>query len=378
MPELDDTARDRTHMRRALALARRGWGWTAPNPMVGAVVVREGRVVGEGWHRAWGGPHAEVEALRAAGDEARGATVYVALEPCNHVGKQPPCVDALLAAGVARVVCAATDPHPVAAGGAARLRDAGIRVDVGVEEEAARELNAPFFHAAERRRDGLPARPWVTLKLALSLDGALADHTRRPGWLTGAAARREAHRLRAGHDAVAVGIGTALADDPELTVRYGRRPRRPTRRVVFDRRLRLPEASRLVRGAPGHPLLVVADPAAPSDREAALSALGVEVARADGIVAGLAVLSAAGMESVLVEGGAGIAGALLGSNLVDRLVIFQAPMVLGAGAVGAFASAPPAVVSSAPRWRPIARKALGSDFMTVYAPEAADGVHRAD
>jgi diaminohydroxyphosphoribosylaminopyrimidine deaminase/5-amino-6-(5-phosphoribosylamino)uracil reductase len=377
MPDHDPTAHDRAHMRRALALARRGWGCTAPNPMVGAVVVRDGRVLGEGWHRAYGGPHAEVEALRSAGDDARGATIYVSLEPCNHTGRQPPCVDALLAAGVARVVCATRDPNPVAAGGAERLRAAGVRVDFGVEEDAARELNAAFFHVATgdaNRR----ARPWVTLKLALSLDGAIADRTRRQAWLTGPLARREVHRLRAGHDAVAVGIGTALADDPALTVRHGRRPRVPPLRVVLDRALRLPPDSRLAASAGEVPVLVLAAPDAPDDRASALAARGVEIAKADDLAAGLALLERRGVRSLLVEGGAGIASALVGSGAVDRLVIFQAPVVLGAGALHAFATLSVSGTAQAPRWRTLSRRALGQDLMTVYAPEAADGVHRAD
>ena len=376
-PEHPDTARDRTHMRRALALARRGWGWTAPNPMVGAVVVRDGVVVGEGWHREYGQPHAEGDALRAAGERARGATVYVTLEPCNHTGKQPPCVDALLAARVARVVCATRDPNPVAAGGAERLRAGGVQVDFGLEEEAARELNAAFFHHASGRAARF-GRPWVTLKLALSLDGAIADHTRRQAWLTGPESRRAVHRLRAGHDAVAVGIGTVLADDPALTVRAGRAPRVPPLRVVFDRRLRLPDDGLLARTAGEVPVLVLAAPDAPAERERALAARGVEVVRVADTAAALALLSSRGTRALMVEGGAGLAGALLGSGAVDRLVIFRAPVLLGAGALNAFAEVPPAVAAQAPRWRPIASRAFGPDLMTVYAPEAADVVHRAD
>jgi diaminohydroxyphosphoribosylaminopyrimidine deaminase/5-amino-6-(5-phosphoribosylamino)uracil reductase len=190
-------ARDSAFMRRALDLAARGWGQTAPNPMVGAVVVRDGVVVGEGYHARYGGDHAEIAALRAAGGLARGATVYVSLEPCAHHGKTPPCADALIAAGVARVVAAADDPNAKAGGGADRLRAAGVDVDVGVEEDAARELNAPFFHAFASAD-----RPWVIVKLALSVDGAIADARRSAGWLTGPEARREAHALRARHDAV--------------------------------------------------------------------------------------------------------------------------------------------------------------------------------
>ena len=242
---------DGAWMRRALALAERGWGQTAPNPMVGAVVVRDGVVVGEGWHGQFGGPHAEVEALRAAGERARGATLYVSLEPCNHVGKTPPCTDAILAAGVRRVVAACADRSPVAQGGAQRLREAGVDVVVGVEEAAARELNAPFFHALASDR------PFVQLKLALSLDGALADHSRQPGWLTGEPARREVHRMRAGADAIAVGIGTVLADDPELTVRHAAPPRVAPTRVVFDTSARLPRTSKLAHSASEVPVIVV-------------------------------------------------------------------------------------------------------------------------
>src|SRR6187551_1305855 len=234
---------DGAWMRRALALAERGWGQTAPNPMVGAVVVRDSAVVGEGWHAHYGGPHAEVEALRAAGEHARGATLYVSLEPCNHFGKTPPCTDAILAAGVHRVVAACADPSPVARGGADRLREAGLEVTLGLEEAAARELNAAFFHALSSDR------PFVQLKLALSLDGALADHSRQPGWLTGELARREVHRMRAGSDAVAVGIGTVLADDPELTVRHASPPRVAPIRVVFDTSARLPRTSKLAQTA---------------------------------------------------------------------------------------------------------------------------------
>src|SRR5688500_3271295 len=211
--------RDAEHMRRALVLARQGWGQTAPNPMVGAVVVRGGVVVGEGYHARYGGDHAEVAALRAAGLLARGATVFVTLEPCTHFGKTPPCADALVAAGVSRVVAATRDPSPAARAGADRLRDGGIEVVTGVEERAARELNAPFFHAFGSDR------PWVTLKLAVSIDGAITDATRTAGWFTGPESRREVHRLRAGSDAVAVGSGTVIADDPELTVRDFPAPR---------------------------------------------------------------------------------------------------------------------------------------------------------
>jgi diaminohydroxyphosphoribosylaminopyrimidine deaminase/5-amino-6-(5-phosphoribosylamino)uracil reductase len=354
---------DGAWMRRALALAERGWGQTAPNPMVGAVVVRDGVVVGEGWHTAYGAPHAEIEALRAAGDRARGATVYVTLEPCDHHGKTPPCTEALVAAGVRRVVAACEDPSPVARGGAARLRAAGIEVDVGVEADAARELNAPFLHALASDR------PFVRLKLAMSLDGAIADETRRPGWLTGEAARREVHHLRAGSDAIAVGIGTVLADDPELTVRHAPSPRVPPVRVVFDGAARLPPSSRLARSARETPVLVVVRTPEP-ERAAALGRLGVTLVQGATLRDALVALRARGVRSLLVEGGAALAGSLLREALVDRLVIFRAPLVLGGGALGAFAGMPPARVEDAPRWRLLEARRLEDDELTIYAPPA--------
>jgi diaminohydroxyphosphoribosylaminopyrimidine deaminase/5-amino-6-(5-phosphoribosylamino)uracil reductase len=352
---------DGAWMRRALALAERGWGHTAPNPMVGAVVVRDGVVVGEGWHAEYGGPHAEVEALRAAGERARGATLYVALEPCNHFGKTPPCTDAILAAGVRRVVAACGDPSPVARGGAERLREAGVDVTLGVEEEAARELNAAFFHALESDR------PFVQLKLALSLDGALADHTRQPGWLTGEPARREVHRMRAGVDAIAVGIGTVLADDPELTVRHAPAPRVPPVRVVFDTSARLPRTSRLAHGASQTPVVVVCWAPEPA-HAAALEHTGVELLHAATTRDALVALRQRGVRSLLVEGGAALASALLQEALVDRLVIFRAPLVLGGGALNAFASAPPTRAGDAPRWRLLRTQRFEDDEMSVYAP----------
>lgn len=353
-------AADRAFMRRALALARRGWGQVSPNPLVGAVVVRDGLVVGEGFHARHGGDHAEVVALRAAGDAARGATLYVTLEPCSHHGKTPPCTEAVLRAGIARVVAACGDPDPNASGGLAFLAERGVDCTLGVEEEAARELNAPFlFRFASDR-------PWVTLKLALSLDGAIADHTRRPGWLTNDRSRREVHRMRAGVDAVAVGIGTALTDDPALTVRAGRPPRRAPVRVVFDRAGRLPVASALASTAREVPVVVcTAEP--DGARARALAAAGVELVPAADLPAALRALRARGIHSVLVEGGAGIAGALLRHGLVDRLVIFQAPVILGEGALGAFATAPAAPAAGAHRLRVIARRRFADDLMTEYA-----------
>ena len=221
-------ARDERFMRRALALAERGWGQTAPNPMVGAVVVRDGEVVGEGWHEKYGEAHAETNALARAGSAAAGATLYVTLEPCNHTGKTPPCANAVVAARIARVVVATRDPGAQAGGGAETLRAAGIEVEIGLLETEARELNAPFFHAF------VSDRPWVTLKLALSIDGAIADSERGRAWLTNEHSREEVHRIRANVDAIAVGATTYATDHPELTVRGSIQPRVPPIRVVFD------------------------------------------------------------------------------------------------------------------------------------------------
>jgi len=352
--------RDMAFMRRALTLAKKGWGQTAPNPMVGAVVVKENVAVGEGYHSRYGEAHAEVEALRAAGDRARGATVYVSLEPCNHFGKTPPCVDALIAAGVSRVVAATRDPSPTAAGGAERLRAAGVDVTFDVEASAARELNAPFFHALASDR------PWVTLKLALSIDGAIADARRGPAWLTGKKARREVHRLRAGSDAIAVGLGTVQADNPDLTVRDAPPPRVPPARVVFTRRGQLPLASGLARTATEVPTIVVAESVDLAHARRLMS-LGVEVVAATSLEEGMRALRQRGVRSLLVEGGATISGALLGANLVDRLIIFQAPVLLGAGSLPGFENAPPMAAAGARRYPVVRRAELDDDLMTVYA-----------
>ncbi|HZS62824.1 MAG TPA: bifunctional diaminohydroxyphosphoribosylaminopyrimidine deaminase/5-amino-6-(5-phosphoribosylamino)uracil reductase RibD [Gemmatimonadaceae bacterium] len=342
-------------MARALALAELGWGQTAPNPMVGAVLVRDGEIVGEGYHARYGGDHAEVVALRMAGERARGATMYVTLEPCAHHGKTPPCADAIIRAGVARVVAATQDPNPAAAGGAAKLLAAGVDLQFLPDDQSAKELNAAFFYGVTG------SRPWVTLKLGVSLDGAIADHDGRSKWITNPASRRETHRLRANSDAIAVGIGTVLADDPSLTVRDAPAPRVPPMRVVFDRAARLPLDSQLVRTAREVRVVLLTTNPAPKLTEA-----GVEVIEAQTTQEALGALKKRGVQSLLVEGGARLAGALLGESLVDRLVIFQSPRILGAGATGAFAFAPPHTAADAPKLPVIARRAFDDDLMTVY------------
>jgi diaminohydroxyphosphoribosylaminopyrimidine deaminase / 5-amino-6-(5-phosphoribosylamino)uracil reductase len=364
---VSDRTTDRRFMRRALALALRGRGTTAPNPMVGAVVVRDGRIVGEGFTQPYGGPHAEVQALRAAGDLARGATVYATLEPCANHGRTPPCVDALIAAGVARLVFAAADPNPAMRGGAKMLRAAGVDVLGGVDAQAAADQNPAFFHRF------VSDRPFVTLKLALSIDGAMADARRVGGWLTGAAARREVHRQRADHDAIAVGVGTAIADNPQLTVRAGTAPRVAPTRVVFDRTGRIPLDGTLVRTARETPLLVVAETIAP-DRRVTLEQAGVRVLTGAGLPEQLRQLRAAGVQALYCEGGATLADALLADQLVDWLVIFTAPVRLGANAVRPLISGPPVFVEQAVRHRLVAHRRLGDDLMAIY--DLTSSVHR--
>ncbi|MGI9077265.1 MAG: bifunctional diaminohydroxyphosphoribosylaminopyrimidine deaminase/5-amino-6-(5-phosphoribosylamino)uracil reductase RibD [Gemmatimonadaceae bacterium] len=355
-----DVSRDSAFMRRALELAQKGWGQTAPNPMVGAVVVTDGEIVGEGYHARFGEDHAEVAALRDAGERARGSTVYVTLEPCAHMGKTPPCTEALIASGAARVVCATRDPNPLAAGGLAWLAARGVAVTDGIEEQAASELNAPFFHALHS------ARPWVTVKLAISLDGAIADAQGNSRWITGEESRRAVHHLRAGHDAIGVGIGTVIADDPSLTVRDAPAPRVAPRRVVFDRQARLPQTSVLARTAASTPTIVITE-SAHASRAAELEKAGIVVIRVASLVDALYELRRMQVLSILVEGGARLAGAMLDAALVDRLVIFQAPVILGAGAVGAFAQTASARLATASRFSIVAQRAVGDDSMTVYA-----------
>ena len=316
-------------MRRALSLARKGLGRASPNPAVGAVVVRRGRVVGEGWHRAAGGPHAEVEALRAAGEKARGADLYVTLEPCDHRGRTPPCTAAVIAAGVARVAYAIEDPNPRVRGrGGRRLREAGVAVHEGLLSDGAGELNRGFA------RWVVTGRPYVTLKLAVSLDGQIAAAGGASRWISGEAARRMVHRMRSESDAILVGGGTARRDDPLLTARVpgGRTPRR----VVLTTRPGALRRNRIFREGPGE--VLVACPAGIQRREAErLRALGARVlplpSRGGRIRAAdlLGALGAEGVTSLLVEGGGKTAGWLAAEGGVDRYVLFVAPLLLGEG-----------------------------------------------
>ncbi len=359
-----DAAQDAAHMRRALDLARRGWGQTAPNPMVGAVVVRDGEVIAEGHHARYGGPHAEAAALAALPKKgARGADVYVTLEPCAHHGKTPPCADTLIKAKVARVIVACRDPNPVAAGGIDRLREAGIEVTFGVEQSAAEELNAAFLFAA-RRED----RPFITLKLALSAEGAIAPGDGSQRWLTGPEAKREVHRLRAGADAVLVGIGTVLADDPALTVREWPEPRVPPKRLVLDRRARLPMTSQLVRTAREVPVgLLTESPDIAA--MTALTAAGVEVSVAPNLGGHLRQLRSRGVRHLLAEPGDRVATALLQAGFVDRLIIFRTSVPLGADALAGVGKVLPPVEGGA-GWSVLAEQRFGADTMTIYRNDA--------
>ena len=328
MPTLLDT--DRLHLARATELAAQGRGRTMPNPMVGAVVVRDGAVLGEGFHTAFGAAHAEREALAAAGD-ARGATLYVSLEPCCHHGKTPPCTEAIVEAGIARVVVASDDPTEKASGrGLGILRDEGIEVVVADGEIAARarRLNQPF------RKHARTGRPWILFKSAMTLDGKVATRTGDSKWISTETSRELAHRWRAECDAVAVGIGTAVADDPRLTARIAGVHRQP-RRVVFDSEGRLPLDSALVAGAGEVPLTVVVSRAAPRTATDALEAAGADVVVAAGanepdrVRSALDQLGAAGITSVLLEGGPHLAGAFFDAGEVDELRLFLAPLVIG-------------------------------------------------
>ncbi len=361
---------DVRHMRRALELARRGWGRVAPNPMVGAVIVRDGAVVGEGHHAEWGGPHAEVVALKAAGDRARGAVLYVSLEPCHHRGKTGPCSHEVRRAGIARVVCAASEVNPEASGGSEWLLDHGIEVTPGVCESEAVDLNAIHFHTFRRQR------PFLALKYALTLDARLSEAPGRSSRITGPEAVREAHRLRAGHDAVMVGIGTARVDDPQLTVRDWPAPRQAPVRIVLDSGLCLPPESRLVQSARDVPLWVFGALDAPAEPAARLEASGVKVIRVrryadnSGLDLGmvLASLWERNVVSVLCEGGGRLGSAWLASGYVDRLYAFVAPRLFGEPGVAAFQGAGQRAVVE---WRLVERQGLGSDTLLVMAPATA-------
>ena len=354
-------------MRHALRLATRALGHVAPNPAVGCVIVSaDGCIVGRGQTQAGGRPHAETVALSQAGGLARGATAYVTLEPCAHHGQTPPCADALAAAGLARLVGAVTDPDPrVSGSGFARLQSAGVQVTRGILEAEARALNLGFF------RRVMEGRPLVALKIAQSADGYVADAKGNSRWITSQDARRHGHLLRARHDAILVGIGTVLADDPELTCRLPGLEHRSPLRIVLDSHLRMPLTSKLVRTARDHPTVIFT--VAPNGGDA-LVAEGVSIERVqagdDGrpdIAAVLKTLGGRGLTRLLIEGGPAVHASFLGRNLVDMIHIYRAPLLIGAGGLPAIAATNPAELSKAARLQLVERLAFGPDILESFA-----------
>jgi diaminohydroxyphosphoribosylaminopyrimidine deaminase / 5-amino-6-(5-phosphoribosylamino)uracil reductase len=369
---------DVAHMAAALALARRGNGQTWPNPSVGCVIVHDGRVVGRATTAQGGRPHAEPQALAMAGPAARGATAYVTLEPCCFHGRTPPCTDALIAAGVARVVVGVRDPDPrVNGAGLAKLRAAGIVVEEGVLGSEAEDVVAGFF---SRVRQG---RPLLTLKLASTLDGRIATRGGESQWITGEPARRMAHALRGRHDAIMVGVGTVLADNPDLTCRIPGFKPLPMVRVVADSHLRLPLTSRLVATAAAAPTWVLARASADPHRAAALESAGVAVLRVADAPAGidlphaLRALAERGITRLLAEGGAQLAAALLRDGLVDRIAWFHAPMVMGGDGWPAAQAFGVERLAQMPRFTRTTTRAVGDDLLSEYVrarPGAEKGV----
>lgn len=355
------SAADHAHMARALQLAGRGLYTTSPNPRVGCVIVRDGHVVGEGWHERAGTPHAEVHALKAAGDAVRGATVYVTLEPCSHHGRTPPCAEALVNAGVGRVVAAMTDPNPlVAGGGISMLTLAGIEAEVGLLEADARALNPGFVSRMTR------GRPWVRLKTASTLDGKTALANGASQWITGEAARADVQRLRARACAILTGSGTVLADNPRMNVRdfdIGRQPLR----VIVDSGLRTPADAAIL------PALVACHHAEPGAR-AALEQAGAEVVElpgADGrvdLAALLALLAQRGINELHVEAGATLNGALIKAGLVDEWVAYVAPMAVGDDARGLFSQPALSALADAARFKFTDVRQIGGDLRLTLLP----------
>lgn len=360
---------DLHHMRSALSLARRGLGRVWPNPAVGCVLVRDGIVVGRGWTQPGGRPHAETEALARAGAAARGAVAYVTLEPCSHHGKTPPCADALLEAGISRAVIAAEDPDPrVSGSGIRRLMEGGVSLDVGLCGLEATEVNAGFFMKQ------INDRPLVTLKTGSTLDGRIATHRGESRWITGEAARRAAHLLRAQHDAIVVGAGTALADNPDLTCRLPGLEQCSPVRVIFDSHLRLPLTAKLVATARAVPTWVVALDNADHDRRHALADCGVEVITVHpdeggnpDITGALHALAKRGLTRLLVEGGAHLAAALLRRQLVDRIAWFRAPFLMGGDGLPVAMPFGVDHLAEAARFKRISLAEIGDDAMEMFA-----------
>ena len=355
------SSEDHAFMTRALALAERGRDTATPNPSVGCVIVKDGRIVGEGWHERAGEAHAEVRALESMRESPAGSTAYLTLEPCSHHGRTPPCADVLVAAKLARVVCALEDPNPQVRGrGIAKLREAGIRADVGLMAAQAEEAHRGFL---TRMRKG---RPWMRIKAAASLDGGIALANGLSRWITGEAARRDVHALRARSCAMLTGIGTVRHDDPELTVRMVPCARQP-KRVLIDHRLEVPLAAKILQGEPPI-ILTVSDDA---ERRAALEARGAEVVRVPGdgrkadLVALAQLLGSRGFNEVTVETGGRLMGSLVRSGVIDELVLYLAPMLLGDAAQGLFAMGELLRLDEAPRVRITDVRNVGDDIRII-------------
>lgn len=354
-------------MRAALALARRGLGECAPNPSVGCVIVAAGRVVGRGRTGIGGRPHAEVQALAMAGAAARGATAYVTLEPCCFTGKTEPCTQSLIGAGIARVVLGATDPHEKVNGAGVRLlRAAGVEVQENILAAECQALISGFAMVVAHKR------PLLRLKIAATLDGRIATSTRESQWITGEPARRAAHAMRGRHDAVVVGVGTVLADDPELTCRIEGFRSAPLVRIVVDSHLRTPLMSRLVRGAAAHPLWLLHRNGADANRKQALAGAGVKLVELPAAAAGIDLsaalqkLAGLGLTRILAEGGGTLAAGLLRAQLVDRLAWFHAPGILGADGWPAAQAFGITSLADMPRFIPVAQERYGNDMLTTY------------
>ena len=365
----ESKAADQRFMQLALTLGRRGQGLTWPNPAVGAVVVKDGVIIGRGWTQPGGRPHAEPEALKRAGEAARGATLYVTLEPCSHVGKSPPCADAIIAAGIARVVSAIEDPNPEVAGqGHAELRAAGIAVDIGLgAAEAARDHAGHFRRVRDKR-------PHVILKLAVSSDDKIGAAGRKPVAISGDAAKARVHLLRAQCDAILVGIGTVRADDPLLTCRLPGMAARSPVRVVLDRSLRIPGSSRLVHSARETPLWVMTSNLAEAPAAMKLGAAGAKVIRVAtatpppglDLPTVLRALAEKGITRLLVEGGARVASSLVAAGFVDEVWLLRGAEPLGAGGVAALGALPLTAITQSPNFRVRASQSLQKDTLTIY------------
>lgn len=358
-------------MQRALELAAFGRGSTSPNPMVGAVVVHEGKIVGEGFHALAGGPHAEIDALYKAGSEARGATLYINLEPCSHQGRTPPCTNALIEAGIVRVVAALEDPFDAVNGkGFEALRKAGIEVETGILESESRQLNEQYFHFTLRKT------PFISLKLAMSMDGRIADHRGQSRWITGEAARQTVQELRFAHDAVLVGSGTLAQDDPRLNVRLDTKPTKHLVRVVLDRDLKIAENARLFDSLKKDPVWIFTSPSASDGKKAQiLKSNGCKIFPCE--VVGnhlswsgvLSQLSGEFITSVLVEGGGRVAASLVRENLVNKYYLFYAPFILGEKGVPAFSGIGSLDLKEVLRMKLESFEKIGSDWLATGYPD---------